>query len=205
MSLICYSDGKLYADRSGVVYKSADIDDLRVGNPVELSKLFISKDKTIAVVCTGPRIDEHSEGFKNQIKYLKEVLKPLVGHSTFVSLRCKSDPSLENCILYVMTTHGAYECEEIAKDPGYRSLTPLNGEFRHFHGSGRNIAELLSNVKPDLPMEEIFRRTAIECQAMWETDIDVVEMSSLKPIQKPVAPKKPAEETITDKDFITSA
>lgn len=180
MSLVVYHDGLLAVDRSGLDIRTYE--DTKY-LPCDVMKLYVSKDKRIAVAYSGNEILFDSPEWHGQVAIFRRVLSKAKGGSEGVELRCVIEDCFKQTTFMVMTSQACFELVRVTKMPGvnasYGHLYPLNPKDHSFLGSGTDAAEFLISTRKDIEIEKIFRLVSRYCSGMWTTPIDKVHRTDL--------------------------
>ena len=180
MSLVVYHDGLLAVDRSGLDIRNYS--DTRY-IPCDVLKLYVSKDKKIAVAYSGNEIDFGSPEWHGQVAVFRRVLSKVKGGSDGIELQCVVQDCFSETTFMVMTSQACFELVRVTKmkevSASYGHLHPLNPKDYSFLGSGLDAAEFLISTRPDISIDELFKLVSKYCSGMWSTPTDKVHRSEL--------------------------
>lgn len=179
MSIILYSNGVLYADRSAV----SGSDD----SPyfTEINKLYVDKGKLFAAAFVGDELDFESDNFKAFVKLLKVKLhatESLTEASSFITF--PYDDMMANPGI-IITKERVYEGkpdnikEKESKVKTDYMLLSYSSRIRLLNGTGQHSTE--AGVTLGLSDIDAVKLSGEVCAAMYPTEIDTFKMEDLKP------------------------
>lgn len=174
MTCCIYSNDALYCDRAGVSSKG-------ITQPVEMIKLMILSNKTLAMAISGPKFYTEDPLFKDFIAYLRKQSKICAGLKSQMVVPEKWTDYIGARSLILMTPHATFDWwspSDIGNDTPTGVFNILDPSIPTFIGSGRDFASI-AMVAGKTPLEAIAISQRIDVNS-YLTPVDSIERKDLR-------------------------
>lgn len=199
MSLICYADDAIYADRTAIV----DTDYHDIHRYSTMNKTYVANNKTFAFVYSGLDLDRSSSLFRNVVSFIREKVK----FYDVIPLREenieKVFPDLGDCSFIVMTKRSVFFFDfDLVEGSKFRIRITKPSHNGVFGGSAVRRANAFYAAGFDI--DTIYKTIQIVSDDLMPCPVDRISRHTLVEFPPPGQGRK-TKKNVTPSDFTTAA